>query len=425
MSTITGNAEFNNANNNGTVEGESSFNGSSENTGTIVGDAYFSDTSANNGTVDGNAGFYDTAVNNGEVTDAAAFLDGAQNNGEIGVECTTAPVLVQHPQTIAGSANNAVFSIVAEDNPWVHVEWGIFLHSGYYSGNTIYHSGLYPDVNSITIANFLGGMPNADQIWKITVNCKLENPFGVVHANEAYLLTGPAAQLTAPPSEFNSSVVNVNEGEPLIFIFSANSAANKVVVGATRGSQMVDPIVFESEFDTSFDVDSLTGRRKIPVGYLNGRPATRLDSGQWWLRITDMIGGSMSESFITVNVTNVDAHPQITQHPQNVEASGGQTITFTIQTNPLTPVTEYLWGTFIMGNTGVIPEIYNPIGINTDTLTITLPNDLPLGPLMLDPDPLAFSCQIKGPRSPAGEAGTQAFLNSNAAGVTIVAPPEE
>jgi hypothetical protein len=269
---------------------------------TITGEAEFNN-SNNNGTVDGNAAFYGDSSNNGEVTEAAAFLDGAENNGEIGALCTVAPVITQHPQTIVGSANNAVFSIVAEDNPWIHVEWQIFLHSGYYSGNTIYHSGLYPDVNSITIANFLGGMPSADAIWKITVNCKLENPFGAVHANEAYLLTGPAAQLTAPPSEFNSNVVNVNEGEPLIFIFSANSAANKVIVGATRGSQMTDPIVFESEFDTSFDADSLTGRRKISVGYLNaGRPATIEDSGQWWLRITDMIGSNMSESFITVTV---------------------------------------------------------------------------------------------------------------------------
>jgi hypothetical protein len=125
-------------------------------------------------------------------------------------------------------------------------------------------------------------------------------------------------------------------------------------------------------------------------------------------------------------INNIDFHPQIVQHPQNVEALAGQTITFTIQTNPLTPVSEYLWGTFTNGIIGVIPESYNPVGVNTDTLTITLPDDLPLGPLTVNvTDPVLFSCQIKGPDSPGDGTGLQFFLNSSTAGVTIVAPPEE
>ena len=49
MSTITGNAEFNSSNNNGTVNGTAAFTGDGSNTGTVDGNAAFYDNSANIG----------------------------------------------------------------------------------------------------------------------------------------------------------------------------------------------------------------------------------------------------------------------------------------------------------------------------------------------------------------------------------------
>jgi hypothetical protein len=320
MSTITGDTVFNDSNNNGTVNGTATFTGDGSNTGTV----------------DGNAAFYDNSANIGEVTEAAAFLDEAQNNGEIGAECAAAPVITQHPQSIyvgnLGNIADATFSIAAEENPWIDIEWSIFLRHGYYSGSQLYVGDRYPTRNTIAIGTMLGGQPS--DIWGATINCKLQNPFGEVHATEAKWIRGEPPALVLPPDFDNIVVhiVNITEGEPLIFVFRATSAADAVTVGATRGNLINDPIAFEGEFNTAFDVDSLVGRRKINLAYLNaGRAATREDHGVWRLKITDPIGATLSPYEITVNVTNVDVAPTITNQPVSTSGYDGETVTFTVE----------------------------------------------------------------------------------------------
>ena len=314
MSTITGDAEFNNSNNNGTVAGESSFNGDSVNTGTVSGIAYFSDTSTNSGTVEGNAVFYDTAINTGEVTEAAVFLDEAQNNGEIGVECTAAPVITQHPENVYnGPLDSFVgtsYSVRAEENPWVDVSWNVLM---YFGGNAVMPysiAGPYAEWKDLVIP-YLGGLPG-DAIKRATINCRLSNGVGEVHATEAEYISGGPPALVLPSSFENIEVdtVNVTEGQPLVFVFRATSAASSVTVGGTRSGQIADPTDFEAQFNTAFDTGSLVGRRKIDLAYLTVRNATRQDNGIWKLKITDPIGATLSPYDITVNVTNVDAPPE-------------------------------------------------------------------------------------------------------------------
>jgi hypothetical protein len=314
MSTIIGDAEFNNSNNNGTVQGETSFNGESGNTGTVVGDAYFSDTSANNGTVDGNAAFYDAAVNSGEVTEAAAFLDEAQNNGEIGALCVSAPVITEHPQNVytggsgegqimlfstsSGDFTSSTFSIRAEENPWIDVRWSIAMTYSYNSTYTTSVNGSYNDVKDLYIGS-IGGLPS--DVREATINCTLANGIGEVNAIPAIFKKGGNPSIT---QEASYGQITVTEGDAIIFPFNAFSWANTVTVGISTGNTIFDPVVVESEFNTDFDVNSLDGRRKIVMGQLNlGRPATLEDNNtQWWFRISDIFGSGMAPNAIYVYV---------------------------------------------------------------------------------------------------------------------------
>lgn len=315
MSTITGNTEFNNANNNGTVEGETSFNGDSTNTGNIVGDAYFSDTSTNSGTVEGNAAFYDTASNGGEVTGAAAFLDEAQNNGEIGAACVSAPVITQQPESVyagPGGQNNAPmlfslnasnfesasFSVRAEENPWVSVNWTLNVTHGYNNSQAFFVSGKYEEVKDLNISN-IGGLPS--DIWYSRVNCNLNNPLGEVNTNEVFFKKGNLPTIT---QEANYGQITVTEGDELVFPFNAFSWADNATVGISNGNMMVDPVVVEGEFNTVFDSDSLNGGRKIVMGQLNlGRPASLEDNNtRWWFRISDVFGSNLAPNEISVYV---------------------------------------------------------------------------------------------------------------------------
>lgn len=400
MSTITGNAEFNNANNNGTVEGESSFNGTSENTGTVVGDAYFSDTSTNGGTVEGNAAFYDNAVNIGEVTEAAAFLGEAENNGAIG-EVMTAPQITEQPQPVKKLAGtgDATFEITGD---------GSMLNCNWTQGSCGGPYGKYSEYRIINVSD-TGFARTCD------VLCKLENPAGEVSGNLAVCIFGvfPTVELTEYPGD-----TTLNEYANLSLSLAGTSNDDKVyisLVDAGNDQELYSPVEV-TVTNGSFNIYRSVVAENLIVAHNNK---------QVRCKVSDSFGHNFTQQFLLF-VNNVDFHPQIIQHPQDVEAVAGQTITFTIQTNPLTPVSDYLWGTATIGTIGVIPEAYNPVGVNTDTLTITLPNDLPLGPLTVNvADTVLFSCQIKGPDSPGDGTGFQYFLNSNAAGVTIVAPPEE
>jgi hypothetical protein len=402
MSTITGNAEFNNANNNGTVEGESSFNGTSENTGTVVGDAYFSDTSTNGGTVEGNAAFYDNAVNIGEVTEAAAFLGEAENNGTIG-EVMTTPQIIEQPQSVKklAGAGDATFEITGD---------GSMLNCNWTQGSCGGPYGKYSEYRIINISD-----PGQGQARACDVLCKLENPAGEVSGNLAVCIFGvfPTVEFTEYPGD-----VTLNEYSNLSLSLAGTSNDDKVYIS------LVDALN-DQELYSPVEVSVTNGNFSIYRSVVAENLIKAHNNKQVRCKVSDSFGHNFTQQFMLF-VNNIDFHPQIVQHPQNVEALAGQTITFTIQTNPLTPVSDYLWGTATMGTIGVIPESYNPVGVNTDTLTITLPSDLPLGPLTINvADIVMFSCQIKGPDSPGDGTGFQYFLNSNGAGVTIVAPPEE
>lgn len=318
MSTIAGNAEFNNSNNNGTVEGEASFDGDSSNAGTVVGVAYFSGPSANNGTVDGNAAFYDDSANNGEVTEAAAFLGNAENNGNTGAICLSAPIITQQPENVyagpgvggnapmlfslnASDFQSAVFSVRAEENPWVSVNWTLNLTSGYNNTQAVFVSGKYDDVKDLNIAT-IGGLP--EEVWYATVNCNLNNPLGEVNTNEVFFKKGELPTIT---QEANYGQITVTEGEELIFPFNVFSWSNAATVGISNSNMLVDPVVAESEFNTIVDSESLNGRRKIVMGQLNlGRPATIEDNNtQWWFRVSDVFGSSMAPNEIVVHVNPV------------------------------------------------------------------------------------------------------------------------
>lgn len=387
MSEITGNAEFNNSTNNGIITGEVVF----------TGDA------VNNGTVDGNAAFYDNCVNNGEITQEAAFLGEAQNNGDIGATMN-APQIIAHPQSIKKliGTGAAEFEISADGAlmgcGWTAPTCGVFLNGG------------YAQYRIISIDD--PGYPKT-----CDVVCKIQNPVGEVNSNLAVCIFGllPTVNLNSPGN------VIVNEYQNVTLRFTGTSNDDKVyaqlVSGANNDENIAEPVEI-IPVNHSFNFASTDFVVATNIQLIHNNKQVRL-------KIFDSFGYALSEQFLLV-VNDIYFHPQIIQHPQSVEAVAGQTITFTIQTNPLTPVSEYLWGTATMGSIGFIPEEYNPVGINTDTLTITLPNDLPLGPLTVNAmDLVLFSCQIKGPDSPGDGTGAQYFLNSNAAGVTIVAPPEE
>lgn len=289
MSTITGNTEFNSCDNNGTVAGQAVFTGDS----------------ANNGVIEGNAAFYDTAINEGEIAGAAAFLDDSQNNGEIGFECTAAPVITQHPEGIyagPGAENNftdAVFSIRAEENPWINVSWTIAATHGYNQVTTFFVSGSYEDKKDLNIGS-MGGLPG--EIYAATINCKLDNPLGEVHANETFFRKGGLPSIT---QEASYGSIYLTEGEPLSFPFMAFSWADSVIIGLSNGSMLIDPPVGESEFSTAFDVDSLNNRRKIALTYFNlNRAATMEDNNvMWWFRIRDAFGSTVAPNEIRTYVT--------------------------------------------------------------------------------------------------------------------------
>jgi hypothetical protein len=417
MSTITGDAEFNNSNNNGTVAGESSFNGDSVNAGTVSGVAYFSDTSTNSGTIEGNAVFYDTAVNTGEVTEAAVFLDEAQNNGEIGVECTAAPVITQHPENVyngpSGSFVGTSYSVRAEENPWVDVSWNVLMNFGGNAGMSYSIAGPYAEWKDLTIP-YMGGLPG--EARRATINCRLSNGVGEVHATEAEYISGDPPALVLPPDSGNvdADTVNVTEGEPLIFVFSATSAAYTVTVGATRGSITSDPIAFEGEFNTTFDVDSLVGRRKIALAYLNaGRLATREDNGVWRLKITDPIGSTLSPYDITVNVTNVDVAPTITTQPVSASGYNGEYVTFTVEADDNVPgdsILSYQWKT---------SSNQNLEGQTLPSLTIHIPTGLQGGHIVG-----SWRCNITSPRFNEG-IDTDAVSATSLGDRPPPPPPEE
>ena len=300
MSTITGNTEFNDCNNNGTV----------------VGQAVFTGDSTNNGVIEGNAAFYDTAINSGEIVGAAAFLDDSQNNGDIGSECNTAPVIVQQPESVyagPGGLSNAPmlfsvstsdfttagFSIIAEENPWINVGWTIAATYGYNQVSTFFVSGSYEDKKDLNIGS-IGGLPG--EIYYATINCKLDNPIGEVQANEVFFIKGDLPSIT---QESNQGIINLTEGEPLSFPFAAFSWASSVIVGLSNGSTINDPLIGESEFNTEFDVDSLNNRRKIALTYFNLNRAATLEDNNvtWWFRIRDVFGTSIAPNEIRTYVT--------------------------------------------------------------------------------------------------------------------------
>ena len=269
---------------------------------TITGEATFNN-SNNNGTVDGRAAFYGESANNGDITGAAAFVDGAQNNGEIGALCDAAPVVTESPESLFTGPQigfeDTSYSVVAEENPWVDTTWSIEVTSGYNNKQTVFVSGAYDDVKNLDIST-IGGLPGG--IWKAEINCNLSNPMGETQTDTAIYKQGHPPTIA---QEANGGNINLTEGDNIVLPFSAISWADNVTIAVANGPMPSDPVVFEMEFATQVNTDSLDGGRKITLDYLNlNMPATlEYNNASWWFRITDVYGTSIAPNQIYTYVT--------------------------------------------------------------------------------------------------------------------------
>jgi hypothetical protein len=405
MSTIIGNTEFNNSNNNGAVTGEAVFNGDSTNVGIVVGDAYFSDTSTNTGTIDGNAAFYDTAVNSGEVIEAAAFLGEAQNNGEIG-QTMTEPEITAQPQTVKklSGTGNAEFSISGE---------GAMLNCNWTNGSCGGPYGKYAEYRVITIDD-----PGQGQSRACDVLCKLENPAGQTTGNLALCIFGvfPSVDFTQNPGnitvdEYTDVTLNLNgtSNDDKVLLTLVNAGNNAII---TSGTEI-------SVTNGSYNVQNVVVAAQVPFSANN--TSVRV-------RVSDSFGENYSQPFMLF-VNDMTFDPQIIQQPQSVEAYPGQTVSFTIVASDA--VDFYKWLLFNANNPPLnlmelsIPAAWSPVGENTSTLTVTIPEGLPLG--YYDPNNiggLCFHCFISHPDSPGDGTGAKIPLMSYPACMTIIEPPQ-
>jgi hypothetical protein len=412
MSTITGDTEFNNSNNNGIVTGETSFSGDSANTGTIIGDAYFSDSSENNGVVDGNAAFYDGAVNSGEITEAAVFLDGAQNNGEIG-EAMTAPQITEQPQTVKklSGTGNAEFMISGE-GAMLNCNWTDSSCGGPY--------GRYAEYRVITIND-----PGQGQSRVCDVLCKLENPAGQATGNLALCIFGvfPTVAIVGFPGD-----ITVDKYANIAFSINGTSNDDSVSVALVNASNaaVIGNAAEITDIDGNYSRQNIVVASNIPYSANNTSVK---------LKVSDSFGVGYSSSFMLF-VNDTRFNPQITQQPASVEAYAGQTVSFTVEANDGTPnmgVVTYRWIYTSGDGPGLpngwydrtIPSSWNPIGENTNTLTVTIPSDAPLG--FYDPNNTGgycFACLVSGDESPDDGTGRKIPIISSNACMTIVEAPE-
>jgi hypothetical protein len=365
MSTITGEAEFNNSNNNGSIDGTATFNGDSQNSGEIEGTAIFNDSAENNGTVE-NGVFYDNASNNGEVVDFAVFLDGAQNNGTAGTVVTEPPAITQQPVSVcvnSGIGGNVLFTAAASGD-LVNHKWvvdGVDREEN--EGRGVAYSGNSAELN-LSI--------NYGQAYQANVKCRFYNPIGSVETDAVVANVGPLPTVFDPHVAVGPGQETYNEFSTIKVFVEGISYASKVYL-----QFQVDYNINGNAYVDYGDILELTTTGYPPQGSTTPNFSGLLDSGvilinpqplRVRVKVSDCIGADETLSWMAYfNDVPIDP-PTITMQPVSGSAYAGDYVTFTVEAddnfsgeNSLT----YQWKrgeTPIEGATSNIVNIQIPLG---------------------------------------------------------------
>jgi len=359
MSTISGQAEFNDSDNNGTVNGAAVFTGDSSNTGTVDGNATFTDNSQNNGTVDGNAAFYDNTVNNGEITEMGAFAESAQNNGDVSTLVTEPPSIATQPIGLCATGGNVTLTASAS---------GYFVNHKWVVDNVEREEneggGVAADGTSATLNLSI----NQGQQYKTNVKCRFYNPIGSVDTAVAVVNVGTPAIVQDPHVAVGPGQETYNRLDTLKVSVEGFSYADKVYLQFQVNSGPYEAFVNYgniSELATSGSATTnFSGLLDSGITLL-GATFTRAR-----VRVYDCFGnGNITNSWWTYfNELNIDP-PTIIVQPISGSAYAGEYVTFTVEADDNLPGENnslmYQWKfgqTPIAGATGSTLNIQIPFG---------------------------------------------------------------
>lgn len=412
MSTITGDTEFNNANNNGSIDGTATFNGTSQNSGEVEGSAIFNDSAENNGTVE-NGVFYDSSSNNGEVIDFAVFLDGAQNNGTAGTVVTEPPAITQQPASVCVNSGNGgvVLFTAAASGDLVNHKWvvdGVDREEN--EGGGAAYSGNSAELN-LSI--------NAGQTYQTNVKCRFYNPIGSVETNVVVASVGSVATVFDPPvvggagqqytafSSLQVFVEGVSYAEKVYLQFQVDYSGN--------GNAYVD---YGDILEITTSGYPAPGSSASNFSALLDSGVMLLSSGISWrsrVKVYDCFGAGNTTGSWAVTTTAGSLTPTITLQPVSGSAYTGENVTFTVEAEDNFPGSNsvtYQW--WIENSTSIV-------GATTNTLNVEIPLGLQEG----ESTGVSYVCKILSPYySDAPEIFTT-NVTATSLGDRPSSPPEE
>lgn len=415
MSTITGEAEFNNANNNGSIDGTATFNGTSQNSGEVEGSAIFNDSAENNGTVE-NGVFYDNSSNNGEVVDFAVFLDGAQNNGTAGTIVTEPPAITQQPVSVCVNSGNGggVLFTAAASGDLVNHKWvvdGVDREEN--EGRGVAYSGNSAELN-LSI--------NAGQTYQTNVKCRFYNPVGSVETNVVVASVGPVATVFDPPVAVGAGQQTYARFSTLQVFVEGVSYAEKVYL-----QFQVDSSGIGNAYVDFGDILEITTAGYPAPGSSTPNFSGLLDSGSMLLspditwrarvKVHDCFGAGNTTGSWFVYTTAGSLTPTITLQPVSGSAYTGENVTFSVEAEDNFPGSNSVTYQWMQNSTNIA-------GATTNTLNVEIPLGLQEG----ESTGVSYTCQISSPYYLITAQTPEIFTTSVTAtslGDRPPSPPEE